>query len=60
MYKWFVDNKLPIQFGEDKSKCILSSKKKTGWNLTCDNNIIKQINRIKQFYIVQVRTSTTL
>ena len=26
--KWFVDNKLSIHFGEDKTKCILFSKVK--------------------------------
>ena len=29
MCKWFVDNKLSIHFGEDKTKCILFSKEKT-------------------------------
>lgn len=26
--EWFIDNKLSIRFGEDKTKCILSSKTK--------------------------------
>ena len=49
MCEWFVDNKLPIHFGEDKTKCILSSKDKNlpGLNITCDNN------RVKQFHMVE-------
>ena len=44
--EWFVDNKLSIHFGEDKTKCILFTKKKLpGMNITHDNN------RIKQFHI---------
>ena len=49
MYEWFVDNKLLIHFGEDKSKCFLFSKVKSRQELsiTYDNN------RIKLFHIVE-------
>ena len=45
--EWFVNNKLSVHFGEDKTKCILFGKEKTlpGLNITFD------INRIKQFHI---------
>ena len=47
--EWFVDNKLSIHFGEDKTKCIIFSKEKnlSGLNITYENN------RIKQFHIVE-------
>ena len=47
--EWFVDNKLSIHFGEDKTKCILFSKEKNlrGLNITCKKN------RTKQFHIVE-------
>ena len=32
--EWFIDNKLSIYFGEDKTKCILFNKNKTCWSLT--------------------------
>ena len=32
--KWFVHNKLPIHFGEDKTKCILLCMEKTCRKLT--------------------------
>ena len=46
---WFVDNKLSIHFGEDKTKCILFSRDRnlTELNITCNNN------RIKQYRIVE-------
>ena len=49
MCEWFVDNKLSIHFGEDKTKCIIFSKEKnlSGLNITYENN------RIKQFHIVE-------
>ena len=28
VYKWFVDNRLSVHFGADKTKCIHFSKKK--------------------------------
>ena len=41
---WFVDNKLSIHFGEDKTKCILFSRDKNllELNITYNNNRIKQ------------------
>ena len=42
--EWYVDSKLPIHFGEDKTKCILFSKEKNllGYSITYENNGIKQ------------------
>lgn len=31
---WFVDKKLSIQFGENKSKCILFNRRKDEVNIT--------------------------
>ena len=41
---WFVDKKLSIHFGEDKTKCILFSRVKNlpELNITYNNNRIKQ------------------
>ena len=41
---WFVDDKLSIHFGEDKTKCILFSRDKNlpDLNITYNNNRIKQ------------------
>ena len=41
---WFLGNKLSINFGEDKTKCILFSMDKNlpELNITCNNNRIKQ------------------
>ena len=47
--KWFVDNKLSIHFGEDKTKCILFSKDKNFPEL----HITYNNNRIKQFRMVE-------
>ena len=46
---WFVDNKLSIHFGEDKTNCILFSRDKNlpELNLTYNNN------RIKQYHMVE-------
>ena len=40
---WFVDNKLSIHFGEDKTKCILFSRDKNlpELNIPYNNNGIK-------------------
>ena len=46
---WFVDNKLSIHFGEDKTKCILFSRDK---NLP-ELNITYNDNRIKQYRMVE-------
>ena len=48
---WFVDNKLSIHFGEDKTKCILFASKnkvkKIGkLNISYKNVIIKQFSKI--------------
>ena len=42
--EWFVDNKMSIHFGENKTKCILFSKEKNllGKSMTYENNRIKQ------------------
>ena len=47
--KWFVNNKLSIYFGENKSKCILFSqeKKLPEPNITYDNNRIKKIHIVE-------------
>ena len=47
--EWFADNKLSLHFGEDKTKCILFSKKKNllGLNITYKNNRIKQFNIVE-------------
>ena len=41
---WFIDNKLSVHFGEDKTKCFLFSRDKnlSELNITLDNNRIKQ------------------
>ena len=41
---WFVDDKLSIHFGEDKTKCFLFSRDKNlpDLNITYNNNRIKQ------------------
>ena len=46
---WFVDNKLSIHFGEDKTKCILFSRKKNlpALNITYENKKIKQYNMVE-------------
>ena len=46
---WFVDNKLSIHFGEDKTKCILFSRDRnlTELNITCNNNRIKQYRMVE-------------
>ena len=46
---WFVDNKLSIHFGEDKTKCIILSRDK---NLG-DLNITYNNNRITQYQMVE-------
>ena len=48
---WFVDNKLSIHFGEDKTKCILFGTKK---QLEKDNNLNIRYPtvRIKQYHTV--------
>ena len=47
--EWFADNKLSLHFGEDKTKCILFSKKTNllGLNITYKNNRIKQFNIVE-------------
>ena len=49
MCKWFVDNKLSLNFGEDETECILFSREKS----LPEVNIIYDNNRIKKFYIVE-------
>ena len=48
---WFVDNKLSIHFGEDKTKCILFGTKK---GLKQDNNLDIRYGtvHIKQYHTV--------
>ena len=46
--EWFVDNKLSIHFGKDKTKCILFRKEKNLPGLIIYKNSI-----IKQFHIVE-------
>ena len=44
VWDWFIDNKLSVHFGEDKTKCFLFSRNKnlSELNITLDNNRIKQ------------------
>ena len=45
---WFIDNKLSIHFGEDKTKSILFTRIKTPakLNISFQDHLIKQYNRI--------------
>ena len=49
MNGWFVDNKLSIHFGEDKTKSILFTKKKNqrGLNISYNGNIIKEHSSVE-------------
>ena len=47
--EWFIDNKLSIHFGEDKTKAILFTRKKTEAKL----NICFQDHSIKQYNCVE-------
>ena len=49
MCQCFVDNKLPIDFDEDETKCILFSKEQNllELNITYNNNIIKQFHVVE-------------
>ena len=47
--EWFVDNKLSIHFGEDKTKCVLFSRKKSLPKL----NISYKDNKIRQYDTVE-------
>ena len=49
VWDWFVDNKLSVYFGEDKTKCIHFSRDK---NLP-ELKIIYNNNRIKQYRMVE-------
>ena len=44
MQNWFVDKKLSVHFGEEKTKCIIFSREKNlaELNLTYNNKIIKR------------------
>ena len=46
--EWFIDNKLSIHFGEDKTKSILFTRIKTPakLNISFQDHLIKQYNRI--------------
>ena len=48
--QWFIDNKLSIHFGEDKTKSILFSKTRDlkEINISFANHSIKQHNRVKR------------
>ena len=51
---WFVDNKLSIHFGEDKTKCILFSPKNLsksaeGLNIKRHDIILKQYSTVEYF-----------
>ena len=46
---WFVDNKLLIHFGQEKTKCILFSRD----NNLPEHNITYNNNRIKQHRMVE-------
>ena len=48
--KWFIDNKLSIHFGEDKTKSILfkrGNKSNLSLNVTQNKNVIKQHSVVK-------------
>ena len=46
MCEWFIDNRLTIDFGKDKTKCILFNKEKNlpEHNITCDGNRTKHLH----------------
>ena len=47
--EWFIDNKLLIHFGEDKTKSILfaSSKTRAKLNISFQDHLIKQYNCVE-------------
>ena len=47
LYDWFVDTKLSIHFGDDKTKSILFTSKRRAKNIRQLNNKYKDIN-VKQ------------
>ena len=49
MCEWFIDNRLTIDFGKDKTKCILFNKEKNlpEHNITCDGNRAKHLHIVK-------------
>ena len=49
MCEWFIDNRLTIDFGKDKTKCILFNKEKNlpEHNITCDGNRTKHLHIVK-------------
>ena len=51
IYNWFVNNKLSIHFGEDKTKCILFGTKQK-LNKTGSLNIKHGTIQIKQYHTV--------
>ena len=48
--EWFIENKLPIHLGEDKTKCILFRKGKKKYPTL---NITRNKNKIKQYSVVE-------
>ena len=51
IYDWFVDNKLSIHFGKDKTKCILCGIKQK-LNKTGSLNIRRGTIQIKQYHTI--------
>ena len=47
---WFIDNKLSIHLGNDKTKCILFKK---GTKMYPAFNITRNENKIKQYSVVE-------
>ena len=47
--QWFIDNKLPIPFGENKTKSIPFTRSKTPakLNISFQNHLIKQYNCVE-------------
>ena len=48
--EWFIDNKLSIHLGEDKTKCILLKKGKKNHPVL---NITRNETKIKQYSVVE-------
>ena len=48
--EWFIDNKLSIRLGEEKTKCILFKKGKKKYPAL---NITRNKNKIKQYSVVE-------
>ena len=50
IFDWFIDNKLSIYLGEDKTKCILIKK---GYKQHHNLNILGNENKTKQYSVAE-------